>query len=306
MQGLERILRKLKEKYPDLDQRLAKGAENARAARSFYKQSVAARMDGDPNQARHFRDLGDDEWAHSLETEPLVVPSRALPGQEASCTQCRDVGWLERRGDLIQCSSCSQFDMEGYRLEHSGIPQARRQQTLESFKPHVHRKALTALTHARAFVDGYAAPWLVLSGPPGCGKTHLARGIALALIAQGWKVKYWPTIYLTTLLHSTQKRDATLDLADVINENANQELLILDDFGVETLTPWVVSQYEGLLDRRWDSLAPTILTSNLPASEIGALSRRISSRMADQSVCLWHDMSGMPDYRRSISPSPTR
>ena len=294
------ITERYKEKYPDLLERLKRGAERAKASREYYRQSKVARFMGDPLAARRLRELGNNEWANVMSTDQLLVPSRTHSGQEASCPRCRDVGWLERTPEeLVPCSDCSPYDSVAASMAHSGIPEARRHQTLASFKGQIHPKARVALDDAKAFVSGAGWPWLILSGPPGSGKTHLARGIALELIEQGWVARYWSTVHLTAVLRSTQGANATATLTDVINQNIDEELLVLDDFGVEAVTPWVISHYEWILDKRWDSLAPTIITTNLPEQEIKEISIRIHSRMTDLKVSVWRDMVGIPDFRRS-------
>lgn len=300
---LEKLVERFASKYTDLEERLLKGAERAKKAKAYWQQARLARAKGQLKESREFRQLGNDEWANQLNPSPLSVPSMAHMGEESSCPRCRDVHWLDNGKDLFPCPDCDPWDAEAVRLHHSGITETRRLQTLESYKPGVHSTSREALAKARAFCDGTGLPWLILSGPPGCGKTHLARGIAMKLIKSGWQAKYWSSIHFTTLLHSTQSSGATVNLMDVLQTNANEELLILDDWGVETLTPWVISQYEGLLDKRWDSLAPTIITTNLPASEVLGISRRIHSRMNDVSMSVWVDMMGARDYRQVMRRS---
>ena len=296
---LEKITERYAGKYPDLPERLERGAAKAEVAKEYFRQGVIARMSGELVQARHLRELGDNQWQNILNDEPLSVPSQTHMGQESSCPRCRDVGWLERSPEeLIPCPNCSPYDMEAVRLQHSGIPEARRLQTIGAFKPGTHPKAKLALDAANNFLGATGMPILTLSGPPGCGKTHLARGIALRMIRDGWVAKYWSTAHMTSVMHSTQGPFATRSLKDFIEENINEPLLILDDFGVETLTPWVISQYEWLIDKRWDAMGATLLTTNLPESEIRTISLRIHSRLMDNETSVWGDMMGVPDYRR--------
>ena len=55
--------------------------------------------------------------------------------------------------------------------------------------------------------------------------------------------------------------------------------LILDDFGVEKRSEWVIEQLEDIFNWRADHNLPLLVTTNLSDEEIADLSPRISARL---------------------------
>ena len=72
---------------------------------------------------------------------------------------------------------------------------------------------------------------LLLFGPPGGGKSHLAAAIGLALIENGWRVLFART---TDLVQKLQVARRELDLEAAINRLDRFDLLILDDLAYVT------------------------------------------------------------------------
>lgn len=293
----ETLIEKLKEKHPNIEERLERGRAKGKEVQAIRDQGKAARRAGDLVDARRLNEMARDLECRHKSDISLTVPSWEHRGEEASCPRCRDMHWLDRGGEYVPCTNCSAFDMEAVRLSRSGIPEARRQQTLGSFKPGVHPIAKLALEDAWAFVNG-GKPWLVLSGNPGCGKTHLARGAALELIHQGWDVIYTTSVALATRLKSTQSPTSELRFEDVMKQLTEAGLLVVDDYGSETQSDFVTSTYEDIFNARYDAMGVTIITTNLPKEQLKRISPRIYSRMGDRELSVWRHMAGVPDYRR--------
>lgn len=62
--------------------------------------------------------------------------------------------------------------------------------------------------------------------------------------------------------------DKTISEQAYLNELSEADLLVLDDFGSERPTDWVLSMLYLLIDRRYENMKLTIYTSNLSLSEI--------------------------------------
>ncbi len=123
---------------------------------------------------------------------------------------------------------------------------------------------------------------LFLTGTVGTGKTHLIAAI-IDYIARIYKRKYNLLImYFTSIgLLSELKNsyeDKTSD--ELIFDIKHCTLLVIDDFGAEKTTDWVLETYFEIIDYRYSNLFPTIIATNLTDKEIKEkLSERIMSRI---------------------------
>jgi DNA replication protein DnaC len=108
---------------------------------------------------------------------------------------------------------------------------------------------------------------LVLIGPPGTGKSHLAQALGQAAIQQGHRVRYREAHLLLEEL-----TDATLDgtRKAVMADLSTVPLLIIDDLGMRKLPPTAAEDLLALIMRRYER-ASTILTSNRPVDDWGKL-----------------------------------
>lgn len=101
---------------------------------------------------------------------------------------------------------------------------------------------------------------LILYGPTGTGKTFLADCIANALMEKGVPVLVTSIIALT--------RGMGEHLPSVLEKMSNARLLVLDDFGAERFTDFKSEQIFDVIDTRYSSKKPMIITTNYPLSEL--------------------------------------
>ncbi|MCP4713101.1 MAG: ATP-binding protein, partial [Planctomycetes bacterium] len=78
-------------------------------------------------------------------------------------------------------------------------------------------------------------------------------------------------------------------------EIRNAPLLILDDLGIESPTPWANEKLYQLLNHRYNARLPTIITTNLT---LETLELRLRSRLSDPDVSQVLGITA-PDYRRA-------
>lgn len=123
-----------------------------------------------------------------------------------------------------------------------------------------------ALTVARNFVAHWSAmlnagKGLLFYGPPGTGKTFLAACIVNALAEKDVPV-------IATSISALVTGYDTERLTDVIGKMRAADLLLLDDFGAERDTDYMIEQVFRLIDARYQSKKPMILTTNMSMGEM--------------------------------------
>lgn len=105
--------------------------------------------------------------------------------------------------------------------------------TLDTFEfeavPMISKAQVMAITAGDSWLEKGAN--LLLFGPPGGGKSHLASAIGLALIETGWRVMFTRT---TDLVQKLQVARRELGLEAAINRLDRFHLLILDDLAYVT------------------------------------------------------------------------
>lgn len=136
--------------------------------------------------------------------------------------------------------------------------------TLAAFDLHAlsdaHRARLTALAGDTHWLD--TTHNLLLFGPSGVGKSHLAAAIGHALIEQGLRVRYSPA---SALVQELQAAKQALRLADALTKLDKYRLLILDDIGYVKRTEAETSVLFELIAHRYES-GSLLITSNQPFS----------------------------------------
>ena len=103
--------------------------------------------------------------------------------------------------------------------------------TLDSFDfdpvPMISKAQLMALAAGDSWLEQGAN--LILFGPPGAGKSHLAAALGLALVEAGWRVLFTRT---TDLVQRLQLARRELALEPAIAKLDKYHLLILDDLAM--------------------------------------------------------------------------
>ena len=104
---------------------------------------------------------------------------------------------------------------------------------------------------------------LILFGPPGGGKSHLAAAIGLALIENGWRVLFART---SDLVQKLQVARRELGLEAAIARLDKYHLLILDDLAYVTKDQAETSVLFELISARYEQRS-TLITANQPFGE---------------------------------------
>jgi len=149
---------------------------------------------------------------------------------------------------------------------NSLIPDELKDATLRNYKPwnESQRKALLAAVN---YVKNYKnETGLLMSGSFGTGKSHLAMGIAKALVDKEVESIFitWPD--LLTRLKSTFDKDTEVTELEYIATLQTIDCLILDDIGGEQVKPWSERTLFKIINAR--SKKHTIYTTNCTSEEL--------------------------------------
>lgn len=139
------------------------------------------------------------------------------------------------------------------------------------------------------------AGWLIITGPNGSGKTHLAAAIANHCIEQGRPVFFVHIPDLLDDLRSTYSPHSMISYSDLFDQVNNAPLLIMDGLGTQSATPWAQEKLQQIFNRRSNAQLPTIVTT---AMKIADIDPYISSRMTNP------DLGVILELRTHAQPPP--
>lgn len=137
--------------------------------------------------------------------------------------------------------------------------------------------------------------WLLLIGRNGCGKTHLAAAIANQHLTKGSLVLFATVPDLLDHLRATFAPTSTTVYDQLFSSMREAELLVLDDLGSEQNSPWASEKLFQLLNYRYNSRFPTVITTN--NLRLQSVDDRIRSRLMDKSLVTEVLMDRVHDYR---------
>jgi DNA replication protein DnaC len=141
--------------------------------------------------------------------------------------------------------------------------------------------------------------WLVFMGVTGCGKTHLAAAIANYRYQAKQPALFTVVPEFLDHLRSTFSPESKVSYDQLFERVKTAPLLILDDFGEQSTTPWAQEKLYQLINDRYNGKRPTVITARGSLDEID---NPISSRLADPKISVvWNIIA--PDYRTDATSS---
>jgi len=197
-----------------------------------------------------------------------VPPDHPDFGRAVPC-QCKAKQKEEQRlHDLLQASNLgllTRMTFDTFAPEGHGLnPQA--QDNLRK----AYEKALSYAQQPQG--------WLILKGSYGCGKTHLAAAIANYQVQRGQPVLFVVVPDLLDHLRAAFAPGSAITFDKRFEAVRTAPLLILDDLGAHSSTPWAQEKLYQILNYRYNAQLPTVISTN---SELEDLDPRLRSRLAE-------------------------
>lgn len=147
--------------------------------------------------------------------------------------------------------------------------------------------------HAQSYAENPTG-WILFHGNYGSGKTHLAVAIAHFRLEQGDPVLFMTVPDLLDHLRATYGPSSAVQYDELFERVRNAPLLVLDDLGTESATPWAQEKLFQLINHRYLHKLSTVITTNV---DLDRLDPRIRSRLLDRDLTTPVAMP-LPDYRR--------
>jgi DNA replication protein DnaC len=270
-----------------------------------------------------------DEMQH-LETilQQLGISRREPapePAEPEVCPICNGAGYLRydvpaddpRFGQLVVCQ-CTQAELQARRqqilLDRSRLSNLRHL-TFDSWERKFDRKLggklpanspdwaydTAILYREKLSLDD--RPWLFLYGTVGTGKTRIAAAIGNYRIDRGEPAVFMVVPELLDHLRAAYSPNSEIGYDELFESLKNTPLLILDELGVETATPWAREKLYQLINHRYNLRLPTVLTMNMDAEPIDP---RLWSRINDRhltTVCEAIDKDHRTDRQQPQRPA---
>lgn len=177
---------------------------------------------------------------------------------------------------LVICPCKEEKERERKLRELSRIPEVFRDATIKSFDINLYENEESRVVAAEAkratanFISNYdkfrelGKGLYFYSQKKGSGKTRLACSLANALMnIHNEKVHYTTTSDLLDNIRSTFNDESEFNADELIQMYRNVNVLILDEIGLEKVTPWVVEKFTQILNHRMENKKVTIFTSNV-------------------------------------------
>ena len=182
---------------------------------------------------------------------PEVPAGHADFGRVLTCRCQQERIVEERTARLVRYSNIghlSRFTFETINMEGlSGDAEIK-----DSF-----REAYTAAVEYAEASDG----WLVLSGPTGTGKTHLAAAIANRCIEKGEPVFFAHVPDLLDHLRSSFGPGSEISYTELFDQVRNTPMLVLDELEARGSTPWAHEKLRQIVNHRYNAQLATVVTT---------------------------------------------
>ena len=217
-----------------------------------------------------------------LEEQVKTLNGRIGNLKYINCPRCKnrgDVAVVEDGRIVIKECSCVDKRRAMRRMYDSGLSDVIERYTFKNFEtPELWQRV--ALEKCREYVEDPKG-WLVMTGSPGTGKTHLCTAICGDLIKKGYEVRYFQW---RTEAPGLKAYAGTVDYEDKVKPYKEVKVLYIDDFWKsKSVTEGDINLAFDILNARYNNVnLLTVISSEKTIEDILDIDQAIGSRIYER------------------------
>jgi DNA replication protein DnaC len=217
------------------------------------------------------------------------VVQRSAEGAQALAADRPGAGTGEPKMVWAVPCDCTTGDRTERALQRSRVPERYRHCDFENYETdndieNVSREQMAAwnrsLAQAKLLVQRFADDFpvgsehgLLLMGPCGVGKTHLAVSALKSIVLRGHSGLFYDYRELLKAIQDSYNAESQATEMSVLEPVLKAEILVLDDVGSSKPSPWALETVGHVLNTRYNEKRVTLLTTNFLDSNGGPATR---------------------------------
>jgi DNA replication protein DnaC len=186
---------------------------------------------------------------------------------ESSCPVCGGSGWKDvGQGQHRRVARCGCFleTQARYLLNSAGIPARYSDCDFSSYRTDTNDGLAKAKINVETWAEHYPLDLtgLLLIGPSGVGKTHLAVAALKRIAGKGFRCLFCDYRELLKQIQNSYNSSVQITELDLLRPVFETEVVLLDDLGAVKPSEWVWDTVSIILNTRYNEKRTTLITSN--------------------------------------------